>query len=185
MHEDGDGDSCQLPLVRSNADEPVRGASPNKDEAGDGIPSAAHGRQPSVGSDAPSLLEELVAIKLELATARTSNDYYRRMLKDTEAERDMYKERYEKAIQSKQEDDAKSQSSEQTKNQGGFHMNIKNFISPAKEASIPDLNDDATSQSSEQRKNQGGFHMNIKNLHFGKRRNSGDDTEAGSSTLDS
>ena len=41
-----------------------------------------------------------MAIKLELATARTENDNFRKKLQETEEERDMYKEKFE-VIQSR------------------------------------------------------------------------------------
>lgn len=49
----------------------------------------------SPSSDSTSLLQQLLSIKLELATVRTENDNYRKKLKETEEERDMYKEKME------------------------------------------------------------------------------------------
>ena len=54
----------------------------------------------SPSSDSTSLLHQLMAIKLELATARTENDNFRKKLQETEEERDMYKEKLE-VIQSR------------------------------------------------------------------------------------
>ena len=47
----------------------------------------------SPSSDSTNLLQQLMAIKLELATARTENDNYRKKLQETEQERDLYKEK--------------------------------------------------------------------------------------------
>lgn len=54
----------------------------------------------SPSSDSTTLLHQLMAIKLELATARTENDNFRKKLQETEEERDMYKEKFE-VIQSR------------------------------------------------------------------------------------
>jgi len=42
-------------------------------------------------SESALLLEELMAVKLELANSRTENDHYRRVLKETEEELDVYR----------------------------------------------------------------------------------------------
>jgi len=50
-------------------------------------------------SESALLLEELMAVKLELANSRTENDHYRRVLKETEEELDIYRNKciqYEK-----------------------------------------------------------------------------------------
>jgi len=49
----------------------------------------------SPSSDSTNLLLQLMAIKLELATARTENDNYKKKLEETEEERDLYKEKLE------------------------------------------------------------------------------------------
>ena len=43
-------------------------------------------------------LEQLLALKFELATAKAMNDELSLMLKDMESQRDMYKEKYERAM---------------------------------------------------------------------------------------
>ena len=43
-------------------------------------------------------LEQLLALKFELATARAMNDELSLMLKDMESQRDMYKEKYEREM---------------------------------------------------------------------------------------
>ena len=56
-------------------------------------------KKSSPQKDSPMLLAELMAVKLELANARTENDHYRRVLKEVEGELDMYKDKcsqYEK-----------------------------------------------------------------------------------------
>ncbi|KAL7447476.1 hypothetical protein ACHAXM_011388 [Skeletonema potamos] len=54
----------------------------------------------SPSSDSTGLLQQLMSIKLELATARTENDNYKKKLQETEEERDVYKEKLE-VIQSR------------------------------------------------------------------------------------
>jgi len=49
----------------------------------------------SPSSDSTNLLQQLLAIKLELATVRTENDNYKKKLEETEEERDLYKEKLE------------------------------------------------------------------------------------------
>jgi len=49
----------------------------------------------SPSSDSTTLLHQLMSIKLELATARTENDNYKKKLQETEEERDLYKEKLE------------------------------------------------------------------------------------------
>mmetsp|Transcript_41692 Transcript_41692/g.88836 ORF Transcript_41692/g.88836 Transcript_41692/m.88836 type:complete len:734 (+) Transcript_41692:1006-3207(+) len=54
---------------------------------------------PTLQSDFASLLDELMTVKLELATAQTENDHYRRVLKETEEELNSYRNKctqYEK-----------------------------------------------------------------------------------------
>ena len=49
----------------------------------------------SPSSDSTTLLQQLMSIKLELATARTENDNYKKKLQETEEERDLYREKLE------------------------------------------------------------------------------------------
>ena len=66
-----------------------------------GTPSSDHENDKAALKQSPDSLqlqlEQLLSIKLELATVRAENDEYRMKLKDTEAERDMYREKYEHA----------------------------------------------------------------------------------------
>lgn len=63
-----------------------------------GTPSSDHENDKAALKQSPDSLqlqlEQLLSIKLELATVRAENDEYRMKLKDTEAERDMYIEKY-------------------------------------------------------------------------------------------
>lgn len=85
-------------------DETTQGAPSNNEENGPGIdPDDADDQEddfelkPCPSNDSAAFqLQQLLAIKLELATARTENDNFRKQLKEVEVERDMYKERCER-----------------------------------------------------------------------------------------
>lgn len=71
------------------------GASPSSDQCDDDSDDGVDELRLSPSSDSTNLLQQLLAIKLELATARTENDNYKKKLEETEEERDLYKEKLE------------------------------------------------------------------------------------------
>ena len=96
----------------------------------------------SPSNEAAALLETLMEVKLELATARTENDHYRARLKETEEDRDYYKNKYTECMEEKDtqtpnwladgEDEGSPPSAPPSRqqNQFGFKMNMASMSSP-------------------------------------------------------
>jgi len=101
-----DGGSKEKELQREgpcaaieNEKDPVGDFTPEEQEGGNDVEAMGAEGALSPRKDPPMILAELMAVKLELANARTENDHYRRVLKNTESELDMYKDKctqYEK-----------------------------------------------------------------------------------------
>jgi len=106
----------------------------------------------SLANDNAELLKTLMEVKLELASVRTENDHHQARLKETEKERDFYKNKYNGCMEGRStrdlqvpnwladEDDGGSlrgpqQSRQQQPPSGGFKINISSMSSPFRKQS--------------------------------------------------
>ena len=99
----------------------------------------------SPSNEAAALLETLMDVKLELATARTENDHYRARLKETEEERDYYKNKYNECMVEEKDTGTRTPNwlangedegspppapTSRQQNQFGFKMSVTSMSSP-------------------------------------------------------
>ena len=82
-------------IIETAEDADLLGAASASDQYDDDSDEGVDELRLSPSSDSTNLLQQLMAIKLELATARTENDNYKKKLEETEEERDLYKEKLE------------------------------------------------------------------------------------------